>query len=644
MTMPNILSVIERYTALAIKDHQRAKNEIHCPCPRCGGDDRFEITVDKSMFRCRDHCDATGGAGGPIQFVMWWKECGYNDACKDLGLDGYADATLKKHVSKADLHRTPAQPVKAVAALDEPPPSRTTALTLATYAAAHGVPGWVLEMQGWKDVVCEGRPAIEIPSADGNPRIRFLDAKGYRRKEAGKGEVCWYAYPGTRSGEKIADYIVLCNGQISAEAGRYVGLQSFSITDGEKALPKKLEDELKDLLRNNPDTTLVIALDADDAGRNASEKIAEQMAGHNVATVDFGGNGGYDLADFVRQHDTDSRAELLKLIRKPHTAIMDGAAIADALLDELESPTVIRPGALSEYLPIPWKSLHRFGGFASVLYPGKIAMIMAPSGFGKTSLLESWVDEWLKGGYDIVWWGSEWTETEYTIRRIQRYGGMTMNDYALHQIWKTETALAGASPNGRPLPEALRVKSIAKLKEVRGWPGNIWYLPPAAYVEESQEQGKALLHLLRRKGRRVGGFVWDYLQLMRSSEGDSAGNRHETTLDSIKRFAAETQTVNVIGSQVNKDVTKILETDKSFRLTAADAHYAREDKVNLLLGIEPQFKKVTEMGVEDTVFANWARLRVLKNSTGDKAVGGMGYIPIRANFQFLSWEPIERKP
>jgi hypothetical protein len=319
-----------------------------------------------------------------------------------------------------------------------------------------------------------------------------------------------------------------------------------------------------------------------------------------------------------------------------------------ALLQELKAP-VIQLGVMPEYLPMPWKCLHKFGGMAHVLHPGKIAMIAAPSGYGKTSLLETWVDAWLQMGYDLLWYGPEWSQREYSIRRIQRHGGLTINDYALHQIWKTELALCGKSDNGVQLSETLRTKSIAELQKIKAWRGHIYYLPSAPNVETTQEQINQAVHFLRRKGRRIGGVVWDYLQLLRSENKEDAGNRHETTLDSIKHFAETSQLVNIVGSQVNKDVAKTLERQTSFRLTASDLHYAREDKVNLLLGIEPQFgkqKKSEHAGDADfytdpdePVFLGWARLRILKNSIGERAVGGMGYMVMTANFKYLSWLP-----
>jgi hypothetical protein len=52
------------------------------PCPRCGGRDRFSISIRKGAFLCRQ-CMPKGG-GGAISLVMLLDGCGFRDAVETL--------------------------------------------------------------------------------------------------------------------------------------------------------------------------------------------------------------------------------------------------------------------------------------------------------------------------------------------------------------------------------------------------------------------------------------------------------------------------------------------------------------------------------------------------------------------------------
>jgi putative DNA primase/helicase len=52
------------------------------PCPRCGGKDRFSISVRRGAFLCRQ-CHPKGG-GSVIRLVMFLDHCGFRDAVETL--------------------------------------------------------------------------------------------------------------------------------------------------------------------------------------------------------------------------------------------------------------------------------------------------------------------------------------------------------------------------------------------------------------------------------------------------------------------------------------------------------------------------------------------------------------------------------
>jgi len=172
------------------------------------------------------------------------------------------------------------------------------------YAKAHGVTVNDLHRAGWREVTHHNRPALAIPTANGT-RHRFLDKKidkngkvsskfinptGYKR--------CWY---GLKQAVKMAKEdgkaLVYCNGEISTVAGLAVGVPAFTVAGGgEKAIPDELLTELNTLWKGD----IIIALDCDDTGRKATEKINAQIP--KAKPVDLGLTDGGDLADYCKLH------------------------------------------------------------------------------------------------------------------------------------------------------------------------------------------------------------------------------------------------------------------------------------------------------------------------------------------------------
>jgi hypothetical protein len=52
---------------LELSELKRAGRELTGPCPKCGGDDRFSVNVDKGVFQCR----ICHGKGGGVDLVMF---------------------------------------------------------------------------------------------------------------------------------------------------------------------------------------------------------------------------------------------------------------------------------------------------------------------------------------------------------------------------------------------------------------------------------------------------------------------------------------------------------------------------------------------------------------------------------------------
>ena len=61
--------------------------EYHCPCPGCGGRDRFHVWPEQNNGEGSWWCRACGKAGDAIQFLIEFNGCTFSEACNALGKD-----------------------------------------------------------------------------------------------------------------------------------------------------------------------------------------------------------------------------------------------------------------------------------------------------------------------------------------------------------------------------------------------------------------------------------------------------------------------------------------------------------------------------------------------------------------------------
>jgi hypothetical protein len=620
--------------------------EWHGECPVCGTNtpnepDRFIYTVANDKAWCRQ-CGF--GANHPVGYLQARYKNAWKQHAERLGVEISSNGNgASSGVSKADLSRVPDTP-KSVTIVtppdlpDTPTPKKAQWDDLNDFCENKvGIPLWFAtdKLRWSQGTGKDGKPIVKMKMDDGSFRCRPLHIKTFWSiaspdHKNGKIPPSWYMMP-----DDNHNLIVLCNGQTSTAAARFHGIQAFCFTDGEKAVPQSLLGSLKRRLTANTETVCIIALDGDNAGRKATKAIVEQLAGLPIRVVDFGGQGGYDLGDFCKRYKGESLEKLKRLSYLPDNAQIQSSSQTSAALATNLTMTERFPNA-GEYLPMPFKSFHRFGGMMKALHPGLVTIIGAPSGHGKTSFAETLCDKWMRLGFDILWWGSEWSPEQYAVRRVQRYGGMTIDQFSDYQIWKRENDLnvPEAQRFGVKLLPDVIAKSLQVNRMVKSWPGKIWYFPKRRYVEETQDEMRSILHQLRREGRRIGAIVWDYVSLLRSQDGD-ANNQPQSVLGAIKDFSIETNIATIALSQVNKTTTARIKSGENTRLTTSDLYYIREDDGNLVIGLNPIYEKMNDgSGIDDYVFTNRVRAEILKNSLGVP----YGNVMIKANLKHLSFE------
>lgn len=71
-----VMPIADVVALLELNELKRAGRELTGPCPKCGGDDRFSVNVDKGVFQCR----ICHGKGGGIDLVMFCLDKSFPEA------------------------------------------------------------------------------------------------------------------------------------------------------------------------------------------------------------------------------------------------------------------------------------------------------------------------------------------------------------------------------------------------------------------------------------------------------------------------------------------------------------------------------------------------------------------------------------
>lgn len=248
----------------------------------------------------------------------------------------------------------------------------------------------------------------------------------------------------------------------------------------------------------------------------------------------------------------------------------------------------------------PVQAIHDLTGYAKNLEGGMIMAVMAPSGGGKTTLFGTMAEHMIRRGENIIFWTGEWSAKQMAQRRIQSYGGATMNQM-----------LDDAIDNN--LPMDIRKKSI----EIAN---NLEYgdLGHVSYVNQKYTDDTLALTLhymglrireLEARGKSIHAVFFDYIQLANLEDSIRAKNMAEAAFEQFKKFIMTTGRVGFMSSQVTKEAEDRIMNGGTLR--PADANYIRLDKGNLVCGLAPVYA-----GGDHKERQSFLRLDVFKNSLG----------------------------
>lgn len=258
----------------------------------------------------------------------------------------------------------------------------------------------------------------------------------------------------------------------------------------------------------------------------------------------------------------------------------------------------------------PLRVMHKFGGMAKVIKPGKLVAVVGTSGSGKTSMLETMVDGWLRIGIRVMVWSPEWDADEFADRAVQRYGGPSATDIYLHEMYKRELAdgkITGFL--GKALTEEQEDAAMKAIRTMREWSGDVTYIQNPLLTSEQlhHELGERLAGM--SGDVRPKALVIDYAQLMHSLQKLGQAMSMYEMLMRIKASCVHHKLVGVIATQTTKADAR--SANGGGLLDNQSARYVNDDPFNLFITLNPEF---TEFDIPmDT-----AVLNLVKNSQGMK--------------------------
>jgi len=260
----------------------------------------------------------------------------------------------------------------------------------------------------------------------------------------------------------------------------------------------------------------------------------------------------------------------------------------------------------------PFRALWKYGGFARVVTPGILIAVVGLWGGLKTAFIECICDAWrMMEMQDVLWWGTEWTWEQMSDRAVQRYGGISLEEKTLHNLWlyEEQNHIALNKRQGRQQSNEALKRTESVITMLQGWPGLSHMLEETITdIDQLLEASKQRIEEQRRVGRHVRFVVWDYMQLLDLYSARSENERLSLIMGKMQVFCFKEQVIGIVASQVTKVASAAARGKEREPLNAESGQNFRADKPKLVLTLKPIFQGglMTDTGI----------INVEKNNTG----------------------------
>lgn len=291
---------------------------------------------------------------------------------------------------------------------------------------------------------------------------------------------------------------------------------------------------------------------------------------------------------------------------------------------------------------IPFKPLHRFGGFAEIISTGKMIGAAAQTGGNKTIFLETIAEAYLNIGESVMLWSPEWTGRELMQRRGTRFGGVSLERILKAQAYKyyRDRKLAMPYDSIQPLSahelEACNAANIA----ADNWLAEIYYIKKRRLgLDELLKGIEDAVTAIRAMGKSMRVLIIDYAQMLKLNARDVKGRTLQDAIAEIKDLAGDIGLVVWIATQVTKQASRDVNGVGTL-LDENSAQFLRFDEFNLALTLQMNYfpddaEYLDNAGRHDGT----ATINVVKNNIGHK-----GTVTVVTDLKRLQWLDAEVAP
>lgn len=197
---------------------------------------------------------------------------------------------------------------------------------------------------------------------------------------------------------------------------------------------------------------------------------------------------------------------------------VDSHEVLRSLSDEIRGlkPVLSLPPVL-----FPYKTIRQFGGGARFLTPGKITGIVGITGGGKTTFAMSLATMLIQDGFDVLWWGPEWSPSEYMENAIQRAGGLAVDQLEFLRVWRSMEQASAAYRAKVAIDDTLTrptegelTRTVTVIDDLLKTQGRIYFFPNMRQpIDRTLADMHECLTVKRAEGRIIPVLVIDYIQL-----------------------------------------------------------------------------------------------------------------------------------
>ncbi len=377
------------------------------------------------------------------------------------------------------------------------------------------------------------------------------------------------------------------------------------------------------------------------AGVNRDSLVYTCFVPGCVGTLDkvqYGERIGLSLQSYVEKVEGEFRSNPLPSSKPANVVSLPIASSEPTYVDSdaalIQVRDVLTGDALPTYIPrpFPYSVLHRFGGFAEIMIPGKLTYIMGVSGGGKTSFLEQIIEDALRAGEDCILYSPEWSAAESRKRSIQRAGGMTVTEMGKFELYRID-AKRGIPPGQRagtaPSKERLS-QTLAIIESMAAWKGKSAQFKQDlhfANMTQLTDEIEKIVEDKRAAGRNVTTLAFDYIQ--RAPKGGYGDwDRLEMAASAIKGVCERHSLFGYVLIQPRKNDSKAARD--GLALTESGAQGISDQQANLFIAITPKFEGNKKLP--------YVELGVVNNNLGET-----GEVHLKTAWQLLTICDVEQR-